>query len=71
MLQAVELKNTRAVEILLAMGCDPDHEMAMYNEYNTWYNTVANILDIGRCGEKPCLVHTLMSTWFVTQKMHI
>ena len=53
MLQAVELKNTRAVEILLAMGCDP--EMAMYNEYST----VANILDIGRRGEKPCLVQNV------------
>ena len=40
MLQAVELKNTRAIELLLAMGCNP--EAATYNEENT----VTNIVNI-------------------------
>ena len=40
MLQAIELKNTRAIEILLAVGCSP--EVATYHEDNA----VTNIVNI-------------------------
>ena len=40
MLQAIELKNTRAIELLLAMGCNP--EVATYNGDNA-VTTIVNI----------------------------
>ena len=40
MLQAIELKNTRAIELLLAMGCNP--EVATYNGDNA-VTTIMNI----------------------------
>ena len=40
MLQAIELKNTQAIELLLAMGCDP--EVATYNGDNA-VTTIVNI----------------------------
>ena len=40
MLQAIELKNTRAIELLLVMGCNP--EVATYNGDNT-VTTIVNI----------------------------
>ena len=42
MLQAIELKNTRAIELLLAVGCSP--EVATYHEDNA----VTNIVNISK-----------------------
>ena len=38
MLQAIELKNIRAIELLIAVGCNPD--VATYNEDNAVVNIV-------------------------------